>query len=308
MIPFTHVVHADWSAHPGERWAARAIWHAGAWRAEAPQPVPPLAAFVDELFGLAQDGPTLAGFDMPLGVPQAYGTGTGVPGFREALAGFGPGFFEVAATPDEIGPGRPFYPARPGGARRRHLVEGHGVASFEALTRRCERGGGGLKPAGSLFWTLGAAQVGKAALVGWRHMIRPALERGAQLWPFAGDLPALAAHGGLTLAETYPADGYGRLGAAFGRLESKRRQPDRAGKAAALEAWARRADVVLAPALATAIRDGFGPQDRGGDRFDAAIGLLAVLDLLGDAAPPEAPRDEAVRRWEGWILGRPPDR
>lgn len=286
---------------------ANATWQAGAWLAGAPQPVPSLAPFVEALVRLGRAAPTLAGFDMPLGVPLAYGASTGADGFKEALAGFGPGFYEVATTPDEIGPGRPFYPARPGGAKRRHLIEGHGAPSFAALTRRCERGGRGLKPAGSLFWTLGAAQVGKAALVGWRHVLRPALERGAQLWPFDGDLPELAARGGLTLAETYPADGYARLGAAFGRRESKRRQADRAGKAIALEAWATGAGIVLAPALRAAIREGFGPEDRGGDRFDAAVGLLAMLDVVRDASSAQAPRDEAVRRWEGWILGRPSD-
>lgn len=307
-IPFTHAVHADWSAHPRGRWAARATWHEGTWRVEMPEAVPPLADFVDELFALARHAPTLAGFDMPLGLPRAYGTSTEFAGFKEALAGFGPGFFEVATTPAEIGPQRPFYPARPGGSKRQHLIDGHGVASYEALMRRCERGGDGSKSAGSLFWTLGAAQVGKAALVGWRHVIRPALARGARLWPFDGDLPELAARGGLTLAETYPADGYARLGAAFGRRQSKRRQADRAGKAAALEAWAEGAAVVLAPALRHAIHDGFGEQDRGGDRFDAVIGLLAILDLLQDADPAEAPRDAAVLQWEGWILGRPADR
>lgn len=265
-----------------------------------------LAAFVDELFALAEEGPTLAGFDMPLGVPATYGARSSFAGFREAVAGFGPDVFRVATTPAEIGLARPFYPARPGGALRQHLLDGHEVASFEALMRRCERGGPGLKPAGSLFWTLGAAQVGKAALVGWQHVLRPALARGAQLWPFDGDLPTLAARGGLTLAETYPADGYRRLGAGFGRRQSKRRQADRADKAAALEAWAAAAGVALAPALRTAIREGFGASDRGGDRFDAAIGLLAIIDVLG-AAPMPAPCDDAVRRWEGWILGRPAD-
>lgn len=307
MIPFTHVVHADWSAHPRGRWAAQAHWQDGAWRAEVPQPVPDLAAFVDDLFALARQGPTLAGFDMPVGLPVAYGVRCGFAGFRQAVAGFAPDFFTVATTPAEIGPARPFYPARPGGALRQHLVDGHAVASFEALTRRCERGGAGLKPAGSLFWTLGAAQVGKAALVGWQHVIRPALARGAQVWPFDGDLPGLAARGGLTLAETYPADGYARLGAGFGRRESKRRQADRAGKAAALEAWAAAAGVALAPALRTAIRDGFGAQDRGGDSFDAAVGLLAVIDVLRAPSSAQAPREDAVRRWEGWILGRPAD-
>lgn len=306
--PFRTVVHADWSMHPAGRWWARAVRDERGWRAEAPTLVPRLAEAVAELFAAAAGGPVLAGFDHPIGLPVGYGRTTGLADFPTGLAAFGTGdwagFYDVAVLPHEIGRFRPFYPARPGGTRRQHLLDGHGVDQVEALTRRCERGGPGTKAAGCLFWTLGAQQVGRAALVGWREVVEPARRRGASLWPFDGDLAGLALRGGLTLAETYPADGYGRLGAPFRPAESKRRQGDRARKAAALEGWAAAHAVILSPCLTVALRDGFGAEDRGGDRFDAVIGLLALLDCLVSGQT-GAPPDEDIRRWEGWIMGRP---
>jgi hypothetical protein len=64
--------------------------------------------------------------------------------------------------------------------------------------------------------------------------------------------------------------------------------------------------LVLAPKLVSEIRDGFGDDKFGEDRFDAVVGLfgmLAVLLNLRDAGAPQLPE---VQRVEGWILGRAP--
>lgn len=266
-----------------------------------------LDRFTADLLDGAARGSTLAGFDFPIGLPAGYGRRTGLGEFRTALPGFGHGdwadFYDVAATSDQVGLRRPFYPRSPGGTSLDRLLNGHGVTGIEALTRRCETAGPGQGAAGCLFWTLGAKQVGKAMMEGWRGVVIPALERGARVWPFDGDLDALARNG-LTLAETYPADVYERLGAKFRRNESKTRQPDRAAKAGALRAWAGRAGVALDPALRTALGDGFGAADRGGDRFDAIVGLFGMIDVVDGRRSPGAPDTDDVRRWEGWILGR----
>lgn len=305
---FATLVHADWSAGPAGRWAARATRTGTGWTAEAPVAAANLAGFTAGLLDAAARGPVLAGFDFPLGLPVGYGRRTGFAGFKSALPRFGrddwADFGRVAAAPEEVGLRRPFYPAAPGGASHRHLLDGHGVAGIGDLTRACERGGKGARAAGCLFWTLGGNQVGKAMLVGWHGVVGPALERGARLWPFDGDLGPLARRGGLTLAETYPADVYARLGARFGPRESKRRRDDRARKAPALLAWADAAGVVLAPALRAALADGFGAADKGGDRFDAVVGLLGMIGTVDGRWPAGAPDDDDVRRWEGWILGR----
>lgn len=280
---------------------------AAGWTAGLPFNVAALDRFTADLLDEASRAPTLAGFDFPIGLPVGYGRRTGLDGFRTALPGFGrgdwAGFYDVAVAPEEVCLGRPFYPNAPGGRSLRHLLDGHGVEAIDALTRRCERSGPGQGAAGCLFWTLGAKQVGKAMLEGWRGVVIPALARGAGLWPFDGDLDVLAA-GGLTLAETYPADIYDRLGAGFGPRESKTRQADRAGKAGALRAWAARAGVGLDPGLHAALADGFGAADKGGDRFDAVVGLLGMIEVVDGRRPAGAPDADDVRRWEGWILGR----
>src|SRR4029079_19473112 len=100
---------------------------------------------------------------------------TGVTSSLETLPGLGRGewrrFFEPAVLPGEIALGRPFYPARPGGTSQAHLVEGLGVASMDDLLRRCDRRTATRRAACSIFWTLGANQVGRAAIAGWREVL-----------------------------------------------------------------------------------------------------------------------------------------
>ncbi len=303
-----HVVHCDWSMRAAGRWMATARRAAdGSWSASGPCPVPDASTFLDKLFALAEDGVTLAAFDFPIGFPAGYGVQTPYPDFPAVLDAIGrdawPEIFEVASAPDEVGPLRPFYPRRPGAARLQHLLEGHGVAHPEALVRACERAGLDGGSAGCMFWTLGAKQVGKAALSGWREVIGPARYRGAKIWPFDGSLAELADAGGLILAESYPGDAYGQIGLSFAR-KSKRRMSDRAGFAADLMHWAASRGLTLDDRLASAIRGGFPATSGQDDGFDAVVGLLAAIAVATGDRPDGAPATDAVRLWEGWILGK----
>lgn len=305
---FGHVVHCDWSVRAAGRWSAEAHRDAqGGWRASGPSNVADPAALAARLAALAEDAPTLAAFDVPIGFPAAFGAATGYGGFAAAIDAIGrgdwPDIFAIAATPGEVGPRRPFYPARPGGTRLAHLVDGHGVAGIGDLVRACERRGAEGGAAGCMFWTMGASQVGKAALHGWREVIAPARRRGARLWPFDGDLAALAGRGGLVLAESYPGDGYGQLGFAI------RRKGDRALRAALaphLAAWAGERGVALDPGLRAALDAGFPPEAGNDDGFDAVVGLLAALAVARGERAAAPPLAEGLRRWEGWILGKRP--
>ena len=267
-----------------------------------------VAAFRAELFDTARAGPVLAGFDFPLGLPERFAQGLGFADFPAALEHFGTGawssFFEPAATPAEIGPRRPFYPARAAGASRAHLLAGHGAACWDDLLRRCERGGATARTASPLFWTVGAAQVGRAAGHGWQTVVRPCLQAGATLWPFAG--ASLATKPGLTLCEIYPADTYRRLGAGFRPGEGKRDRAVRGAKSSALAIWCGHHAVGLDANLARALAEGFGPDQGGDDGFDAVVGLLGMIGVADGLWPAGAPDTEPVRRWEGWILGRQP--
>lgn len=256
----------------------------------------------------AAEGPALLGVDLPIGAPRRWAARAGVDDFLIALDGFGAGtwsrFYEPAATPDEIAPERPFYPARPGGTRQAHLVDGLGVADMDALRRRCDFNADGAAAATPLFWTLGAAQVGKAALHFWRTVLAPARAADAvRVWPFEGPLDALADPARVVVAETYPAEAYGWFDLEIRKPgRRKGRQSDREADADRLLAAGARIGTVFDPAAKEAILTGF--PTGGDDAFDAMVGLLALLTVVADRRPEGVPNDPAVRTVEGWILGR----
>lgn len=301
------VAHADWSAHPGKRWLAAArLMPAGGYAAGAPQPVGEPDALIERLLAAAGGGAVLLGLDLPVGLPAAYTRCAGVDDFPALLPQLGRGdwadFYCPAERPQDISLRRPFYPARPGGARRQHLLEGLGLA-LDELLRRCDRRTAERPAAAALFWTLGPQQVGKAAIAGWRDLLAPGLASGRlALWPFAGCLEDALRPGWVVAAETYPAECYRHLGV---RLTGSKRSPEARRQAGpTLLAWSRDAGVALEPTLAEQIAGGFGARADGEDRFDAVVGLFGMLNVvLGRRAPGEPP-DGDVRRVEGWILGQ----
>ena len=257
----------------------------------------------------------LAGFDFPIGLPEAYALEAGFTDFRAALTEFGHGrwrsFYDPAPTRGDIALTRPFYPQRPGGTQRNHLATELGVPAFEDLLRRCDRGHG-RNAACALFWLVGGNQVGKAAITGWRDLLGPALsDRSAgalrvAIWPFDGALDALLERPGIVVAETYPGEVYRHLALDIVKPNrSKRKRDDRAADAPRMHRWARKNRVRIGPSLHDAIDDGFGEHGSGEDRFDAVVGLLGMLDVVLGNRPPGAPRDERTRV-EGWILGQQP--
>jgi len=306
---FDRLIHADWSVSSRKRWAATATRRAGQWVVNAPALIGAHEDLLEGPFTVMEQQRVLLGFDFPIGVPSAYGAQTGFGSFRELLAALGDGvwcrFFDVARLPAEIAITRPFYPAASTkGNSRAELVAGLGVNRFEELLRVCERRTEHRRAACALFWTLGGNQVGKAALTGWRKAIRPALLRGAALWPFDGSLEDLARAPGIVLAETYPAEAYRMVGASFLPGQSKRRQSDRYQKASAILAWAERHGVVLCAPATAGLTAGFGPSANGEDQFDALLGLLKMIEVVEGRQMAQTERHEVTTSWEGWILGR----
>ncbi len=309
------VAHADWSTTAGKRWIARATRTAdAAYLADRPELVGDATTLVARL---AAHGSALLGVDFAIGLPRRYAERAGVANFLSFLHHADRGdwrdVLSVATRPSEITMHRPFYPQRPGGTRHAHLLEAHGAASLDDLRRRCELAHPERRAAAPLFWTLGGQQVGRAAIAGWREMLIPALRSRPmtiQLWPFMGGLPALLARGGVTIAETYPAESYRHLGVTFpsarrGERGGKRVQSARRAHAAALLAWASRHGVGVTDALRAEIDDGFGPRADGEDRFDAVVGLFGMLAvILGEHDAGECD-DAVIRTTEGWILGQP---
>ncbi|MBS7810662.1 hypothetical protein [Roseococcus pinisoli] len=297
--------HADWSVSPAKRWACVAEADGREWRMEAPCPVPDLATLAEALRG---DGaPAVLGLDLPLGVPRHYARQRPEAGFVEFLrrrAG-DPRFFLVNDTLGTVGLEAPFYPMRglKGMTRASHAAA-LGLPGAEALHRWCDAATA-TRPAGAPpFWTLGANQSGKAGLSAWRDWLAPSLAQEApiDLWPYAGPLQGLLRPGRLAVAEVYPAEALRQLGL---RLRgSKRDRAARLTLAEPLREAMARLRVAPSAALKAALLDGFGADAAGEDRLDCTLGLLALIAVLDGHRADFIPEDEAVRRWEGWVLGQ----
>jgi hypothetical protein len=152
-----------------------------------------------------------------------------------------------------------------------------------------------------LFWTLGGNQVGKGAISGWREIIIPRLDQ-IGLWPFDGSLAELANSKPVIVAETYPGDVYRQIGMPRGSW-SKRRQADRTRMGHIIFSWLAARSNLDIDLLQPFIEDGFGADKAGEDRFDAVVGLLGMLDVVDEWRGEGIPALDAVRKWEGWILG-----
>jgi len=177
---------------PEKRWMAVATRQDDHWTIGSPEPVGETSRLFARLRQRSKvDGSVLTGFDFPIGLPTAYGRQTGFSGFRGALQQLGTGqwstWYDVAEKAADVSLYRPFYPMRPGGTARMHLLEGLGITDPASLLRMCEWATDVRSAACMLFWTLGGNQVGKAAIAGWREVIVPSLDT-IGLWPFDGPL------------------------------------------------------------------------------------------------------------------------
>ena len=305
------IVHADWSSDPKKRWMCAASLDRDVYRVTVPMQVRDPRDLVAAAARQASRGGVVLGFDFPIGVPRVYAQRAGIRRFLEVLPELGSGqwleFFTVAEHPNEVSLKRPFYPQRPGGTLRSHLIEGLGVSAMDDLLRRCDFGNGDRNKACALFWTLGGNQVGRAAISGWREMLIPAmhsLQSECGIWPFHGDVKSLIASRAAVVVETYPGDACVQLGlGAPGRGWSKRDRGDRIDKGRVLQRCALQMQVDLRQ-IDAIIGDGFDHSDVGEDQFDSVVGLLGmlgvVLDVRGDGVPP----DDAVTSIEGWIFGQ----
>lgn len=283
----------------------------GHYLVDAPRMVGCLSSYFRRLRGnLEADAAVLAGFDFPIGLPARYAAKVGLTDFVDALPGFGRGewddFYCPAPSQSCVSTSRPFYPeGSTGGTKKQHLVEALGLTNSDELKRRCERN------AEALFWLVGAKQVGRAAISGWRDLLAPALTNEAELsiWPFDGPLFDLLARPGVVVAETYPAAMYQYLDLKIRQSNRKKTsQSDRAKDAPTMRDWANNRSVRLESRLEYELCDGFGSDRSGDDRFDAVVGLFGMLDVIFGNLPTGEPRDE-LTQIEGWILGySPPSR
>jgi hypothetical protein len=302
-----HLFHADWGIAPQKRWLARAeLGPDGRYFASGPNRI---ENHIDLIPSISkQIGDTecvLIGFDFPIGIPAAYAERVGVTNFKSFLKVLGNeqwvDFYTVAREPSEITPYRPFYPFAPGKTRQAHLLEALGLSGIDELRRQCEKQQIGRRAACPLFWTLGANQVGKGAMVGWRDVIAPALRENESilLWPFDGCLNNLILPGKIVIGETYPAECYRWF--LPGPLNGKGNQEVRRSAGRHLQRWTEAASVELDPELARRMEEGF---PEGDDAFDAVVGLFGMMEVATGRRQSGEPSVDGVRTLEGWIFGQ----
>jgi len=211
-------------------------------------------------------------------------------------------FYKPAEKAHEISLTRPFYPLRPGGTNKQQLLSGLRLGFFNEMLRACDRETAQRCKACEIFWTLGANQVGKAAIAGWRDLLAPALcEESIMIWPFAGDLTSLLESGKIVVAESYPAETYSHIGLprSFGKRSCERRK-DQSGM---ILDWCKSHRCHLQRELLLQVSRGFGETPAGEDAFDSFIGALGMIEFVENPAQFAAPADPCVQSVEGWILG-----
>ena len=302
------VVAADWSVRHKKRWMVRALYdqNRGQYTVHNPERVGDLDTLLDRLRADAGcDETVLVGFDFPIGLPRAYAEKPDLLSFRQALAGFGTGiwkdFYEVSNDP---GPYKPFFPkdSKSGGLKAQ-LVQALQLKNKSELLRQCDQKTPTRRNAAeSLFFTLGPKQVGRAAIVGWKQVLAPALND-ISLWPFDGPLEQLLDAPGIVVAEIYPAEAYGHLGIEIGGTgQSKGNREHRKHQSVrqAIYSVEQNGRIKFSDQARARIDSGFNSDDD----FDAMVGLLSMLKIVTGVRTCTVPDDSAVQKIEGWILGQ----
>ncbi|HSN85588.1 MAG TPA: hypothetical protein VL025_02470 [Thermoanaerobaculia bacterium] len=295
------VVAADWGAGWDKRWMARAIREKGstAYTLSNPIPVGDSSKFLDRVRrGLPEGGTALVGFDFPIGLPAAYAKCRfdGLD-FREILkklkADKDTAFFKPTDTPCLATPFGPESAKKGSAFGLATLAEKLGFQEKEIL-RECDS----RSKANSLFFTLGARQVGRAAADGWQKVIEPALDE-VSLWPFDGPLADLLARPGVVMAEIYPALFFGSVVKGAGKEKGEPRT--RVFRDLLEKARADGLEIVLTPSAEEWVEAGFASSDD----FDPMLSVVGMLRHLRTEPALEPPDEPRVRKVEGWILGPP---
>ena len=299
-LAFDRVVHSDWSVSSKKRWTATAVRSSNGWFVASLRQTPD--DFVNCLFDGAEH--TLAGFDFPIGLPAFYTSRINFD-FRYLISNPSSDKLQRFLSPVEslfdVTIDQPFYRKHPRGGRHSLLFSKLGCRSIDDLLRECDKRTKNRLRAEAIFWTVGAKQVGKAALAGWREILLPSLARGASLWPFDGSLSSLA-RGRLTIAETYPAEAYQHIG--MTRTVKKRSRLGRELAGSTILGWASKSHVRFADTIEVQIRCGFGDREDVEDPFDAIAGLCSMIEVVEGRRAEASDLVKFAESCEGWILGQ----
>ena len=266
-----------------------------------------VGAILAEAERLSRDGPVLAAFDAPLGLPESYlavAAKVLSPGLRVGFLDFLrqvyliPGFFEPTTIATDWRIEQPFFsvPAGEGGLTSyRNAAAEKGVDLFRRIDKATK--------AKTLFATSGIpGSVGCAACSLWREI--GTLLRNSptfRVWPFEGDLGTLLRSGSIKIGETYPRAAYATAlidGSVESRPPLSLAKTNADVRGSAIEAlinseWVRAQGVRI---------EGLENAKENEDDFDACIAAAALLRCELERLPFSAPWRETDRT-EGGILG-----
>ena len=304
MNPINWLAHADWSVHSSKRWICIATITPNDITVDAPRMVEEVASperlittLIDR-HGATSRG--VLGLDVCLGIPIAYAKVAGVDAFVPLLRQLGTPpwhqWFDVAETVEQITVHRPFYPLKGGRKKMDDLVNALGLQSRDALRRHCDYDPlTGKRWGAPLFWTMGAAQVGKASLHAWEHVVQPALlSPDVCLWPHQHTQLHTAQ---VIITEAFPTAYYRALNLQAG---SKRDPTAHVKHLPSLQTWSLEHRVHIDPQIFELWHDAHMEEDA----FDSLIGCLGMIDAWLHQRL-NVHDDPLVRQVEGGIWGLP---
>ena len=305
---FERMISCDWSKNPQKRILTKVDKTKEGWLISATEHVGDTATLLSRARkGLQADQNLLLGFDFPIGLPAAYANLLNEKSFRELLPKLGLpdtdwlDFFNVCQNRQDISLHRPFYPDNPGGRKKFHLLQGLNLQTPDQLLRDCES----TRPVASpLFWVLGAQQVGKAAISGWREILQPMLgSKGVVIYPFDGELVDLSQKNQIVIAEIYPALSYRLLGLPVSGWK-KRNQEDRRAFSRLILDWCCERKIEFKDEAKNEVLEGFGSHSDGEDRFDSFMGSLMMIEVESRRRPASPKLTVMQSIFEGWMLGK----
>lgn len=248
-----------------------------------------------ELLLSSEPRATLVVADFPIGIPVAFAKAAQISSFRQLLSdvesGRRPAFFQPQPKPSTQ---HPFSTAS-----LRDIAAALGVAPTE-LHRECDRATVNRNHAESTFCVRHVKRVGRSAIQGWAELLQPYFLT-SKLWPFDGTLSALLPTRGLIISELFAAEAVTllklELGRGFGRNKHSR-----ADRVAVMDSLLRQVEACGLDRHARELVAAAVPASE--FEFDAAVMLVATLQIIEGILPVSEPDADAVRQIEGWSLGQ----
>ena len=103
MHHYRLITHADWGSNPNTRWVATAELVEGHYRLSGPAQLGEVSTFLTRFRPADPAARWLAGFDLQIGIPEAYAAAAGIAAFTPWLRRLGRGDWADALRSGFVG-------------------------------------------------------------------------------------------------------------------------------------------------------------------------------------------------------------